>query len=70
MLLFIPSYTKCTHYEAYVSGYVLEGFPTLSEGYLSTTEQLELVKNWKLKPDFIVNVKVSEMMLCGHCSSR
>ena len=39
-------------------GYVLDGFPTLSEEYMSIKDQLELIKNWRLKPDFIVNLKV------------
>ena len=41
------------------TGYVLDGFPSLSEDYMTVKDQLDLVNNWKLKPDFIVNVKVS-----------
>ncbi|XP_077977825.1 adenylate kinase 9-like isoform X2 [Glandiceps talaboti] len=41
-------------------GYVLDGFPSLSEEYMRVVDQLELVKNWKHKPDFIVNLKVPD----------
>lgn len=40
------------------TGYVLDDFPCLSEENLSIKDQIELVKNWKLKPDFIINIKV------------
>lgn len=42
----------------FILGYVLDGFPSLSEDYMSIKDQLELVKNWKLRPDFIINMKV------------
>jgi adenylate/nucleoside-diphosphate kinase len=41
-----------------ILGYVLDGFPSLCEDWLSMKEQLELIKNWKYKPDFIINLKV------------
>ncbi|KAI8508323.1 adenylate kinase [Branchiostoma belcheri] len=41
-------------------GYVLDGFPCMDESYMNIPEQLELVKNWKLKPDFIVNLKIPD----------
>lgn len=41
------------------TGYVLDDFPCLSEENLSIKDQIELVKNWKLKPDFIINIKVN-----------
>lgn len=40
------------------SGYVLDGFPSLCEDWLSMADQLDLVKNLPLTPDFIVNLKV------------
>jgi len=40
------------------TGYVLDGYPSLVEDHMTIKDQLELVKNWKLKPDFIVNMKV------------
>lgn len=39
-------------------GYILDGFPSLSEEWLSLADQLELVKNLPLTPDFIINIKV------------
>jgi len=42
----------------YLAGYVLDDFPTLSEATLTAKDQLELIKNWKLRPDFIINLKV------------
>ncbi|ESO88925.1 hypothetical protein LOTGIDRAFT_62291, partial [Lottia gigantea] len=41
-------------------GYVLDDFPSISESYLSVRDQLELVKNWKLRPDFIINIKIPD----------
>ena len=41
-----------------ILGYVLDGFPSLCEDWLTMKEQLELIKNWKYKPDFIINLKV------------
>ncbi|XP_033125059.1 adenylate kinase 9-like isoform X4 [Anneissia japonica] len=41
-------------------GYVLDGFPSLSEDYMTIPDQLELVKNWNLKPDFIINIKIPD----------
>lgn len=38
---------------------MLDDFPCLSEENLSIQDQIELVKNWKLKPDFIINIKVN-----------
>ena len=40
------------------AGYVLDDFPCMSEAVMSVKDQLELIKSWKLKPDFIINVKV------------
>ncbi|KAI0210314.1 Adenylate kinase 9 [Lamellibrachia satsuma] len=41
-------------------GYVLDGFPSTCEDYLSINNQLELIKNWKMKPDFIINLKIPD----------
>ncbi|XP_026878248.2 adenylate kinase 9 isoform X1 [Electrophorus electricus] len=38
-------------------GYVLSCWPSMSEEYLSIHEQIELVRNLKLAPDIIINVK-------------
>ncbi|XP_072178424.1 adenylate kinase 9-like isoform X1 [Diadema setosum] len=41
-------------------GYVLDDFPSVNEEYMSAADQLEFVKNWKLKPDFIINLRVPD----------
>ncbi|KAK3580662.1 hypothetical protein CHS0354_017937, partial [Potamilus streckersoni] len=46
--------------EAAHHGYVLDDFPCLSEATISIKDQLELIKNWKLKPDFIINLKIPD----------
>ena len=51
------------------SGYVLDDFPTLSEATLTAKDQLELIRNWKLKPDFIINVKVNTPIFFNLLSS-
>ncbi|XP_072264855.1 adenylate kinase 9 isoform X2 [Pyxicephalus adspersus] len=38
-------------------GYVLCGLPSLSEEYMKITEQIGLIKNFKMKPDVIINIK-------------
>ncbi|CAM9615988.1 unnamed protein product [Lampetra planeri] len=38
-------------------GYVLCGFPSLSEENLTIPQQIELIKSWSLKPDVIINIK-------------
>lgn len=42
-------------------GYVLDGFPSLCEDWLSMADQLDLVKNLPLTPDFIINMKVKNI---------
>jgi hypothetical protein len=52
----------CTHFLYIfiicVVGYVLDDFPCLSEENMNIKDQIELIKNWKLKPDFNINIKV------------
>ena len=43
-----------------ILGYVLDGFPSLCEDWLSMADQLDLVKNLPLTPDFIINLKVGQ----------
>ncbi|XP_077343259.1 adenylate kinase 9 isoform X2 [Lithobates pipiens] len=38
-------------------GYVLCGLPSLCEEYMKIVEQIGLIKNLKLKPDVIINIK-------------
>lgn len=41
-----------------LAGYVLSGLPSLSEEYMTVSQQIEKIKNLKLKPDFLINIKV------------
>ncbi|KAK7500075.1 hypothetical protein BaRGS_00008622, partial [Batillaria attramentaria] len=41
-------------------GYVLDDFPCMSEATMTIEDQVELVKSWKLKPDFIINLKIPD----------
>lgn len=41
-------------------GYVLDGFPSLCEDWVSMADQLDLVKNLPLTPDFIINIKIPD----------
>ncbi|KAM8809905.1 adenylate kinase 9 [Eudromia elegans] len=51
-------------------GYVLCGFPSLSEEYMTITQQIEKIKNLKLKPDFLINIKCSDFDLCKRLSGQ
>jgi adenylate/nucleoside-diphosphate kinase len=44
-------------------GYVLEGFPCESDSGYDIGKQMEMLKNWKLQPDFIINLRVSFLKL-------
>lgn len=39
-------------------GYVLDGFPSQSENNFDISKQMEMLRNWKLQPDFIINLRV------------
>lgn len=39
-------------------GYVLDGFPCQSDSNFDISRQVEMLKNWKLQPDFIINLRV------------
>ncbi|BFZ09240.1 hypothetical protein BsWGS_12279 [Bradybaena similaris] len=41
-------------------GYVMDDYPCLSEDLMSLPDQLEFIKNLKIKPDFIVNLRIPE----------
>lgn len=41
------------------TGYVLSCLPFMSEECLKIREQIEMIKNLKLTPDFIINIKVN-----------
>ncbi|KFQ81513.1 Adenylate kinase 9, partial [Phoenicopterus ruber ruber] len=51
-------------------GYVLSGFPSLSEEYMAISQQIEKIKNLKLKPDFLINIKCPDYDLCQRISGQ
>ncbi|KFZ61607.1 Adenylate kinase 9, partial [Podiceps cristatus] len=51
-------------------GYVLSGFPSLSEEYMTVPQQIEKIKNLKLKPDFLINIKCPDYDLCQRISGQ
>ncbi|KAM6323455.1 adenylate kinase 9 [Aegotheles albertisi] len=51
-------------------GYILCGFPSLSEEYMTVSQQIEKIKNLKLKPDFLINIKCSDYDLCQRISGQ
>ncbi len=46
-------------------GYVLDGFPCQSDTSFDISRQVEMLKNWKMQPDFIINLRVSLIKLIG-----
>ncbi|XP_078256014.1 adenylate kinase 9 [Rhinoraja longicauda] len=51
-------------------GYVLCGYPSLSEEYLGIPEQIEVIENLNLQPDFIINIKCPDRDLCDRVSGQ
>uniref|UniRef100_A0A8D0GJC1 Adenylate kinase 9 n=1 Tax=Sphenodon punctatus TaxID=8508 RepID=A0A8D0GJC1_SPHPU len=51
-------------------GYVLCDFPSLSEDYMTISEQIEYIRNLKLKPDFLINIKCPDYDLCQRLSGQ
>ncbi|XP_074006927.1 adenylate kinase 9 [Numenius arquata] len=51
-------------------GYILSGFPSLSEEYMTVSQQIEKIKNLKLKPDLLINIKCSDYDLCQRISGQ
>ncbi|NXI01007.1 KAD9 kinase, partial [Pachycephala philippinensis] len=49
-------------------GYVLTGFPSLSEEYVTVPQQIEKIMNLKLKPDVLINIKCPDYELCQRIS--
>ncbi|NWH78519.1 KAD9 kinase, partial [Piaya cayana] len=56
--------------EASHFGYVLSGFPSLSEEYMTLSQQIEKIKNLKLKPDLLINIKCSDYDICQRISGQ
>ena len=44
-------------------GYVLDGFPSQSENNFDIGQQMDLMKNWHLQPDFIINLRVIKIKI-------
>ncbi|NWR49440.1 KAD9 kinase, partial [Regulus satrapa] len=51
-------------------GYVLTGFPSLSEEYMTVPQQIEKIMNLKLKPDVLINIKCPDYDLCQRISGQ
>ncbi|NWY74748.1 KAD9 kinase, partial [Erithacus rubecula] len=51
-------------------GYVLTGFPFLSEKCMTIPEQMEKIMNLKLKPDILINIKCPDYELCQRISGQ
>ncbi|NXO65846.1 KAD9 kinase, partial [Phainopepla nitens] len=51
-------------------GYVLTGFPSLSEEYMTVPQQIQKIMNLKLKPDILINIKCSDYELCQRISGQ
>ncbi|XP_071404991.1 adenylate kinase 9 isoform X3 [Pithys albifrons albifrons] len=51
-------------------GYVLSGFPSLSEEHMTVSQQIEKIRNLKLKPDFLINIKCPDYDLCQRISGQ
>ncbi|NXA97287.1 KAD9 kinase, partial [Melanocharis versteri] len=51
-------------------GYVLAGFPSLSEEYMTVPQQIEKIMNLKLKPDILINIKCPDYELCQRISGQ
>uniref|UniRef100_A0ABM5G8U0 Adenylate kinase 9 isoform X3 n=1 Tax=Pogona vitticeps TaxID=103695 RepID=A0ABM5G8U0_9SAUR len=51
-------------------GYVLCDFPSLSEEFMSIPEQIEAIRNLKLKADVLINIKCPDYDLCQRLSGQ
>ncbi|NXS32729.1 KAD9 kinase, partial [Pomatostomus ruficeps] len=51
-------------------GYVLTGFPSLSEECMTVPQQIEKIMNLKLKPDILINIKCPDCDLCQRISGQ
>ncbi|NWY98175.1 KAD9 kinase, partial [Loxia curvirostra] len=65
MILQMIESPEVAHY-----GYVLTGFPSLSEEYMTVPQQIEKIRNLKLKPDFLINIKCPDHELCQRISGQ
>ncbi|NXX31762.1 KAD9 kinase, partial [Nicator chloris] len=51
-------------------GYVLTGFPSLSEEYMTVPQQIEKIMSLKLKPDVLINIKCPDYELCQRIAGQ
>ncbi|NXN79903.1 KAD9 kinase, partial [Bombycilla garrulus] len=51
-------------------GYVLTGFPSLSEEYMTVPQQIQKIMNLNLKPDILINIKCPDYELCQRISGQ
>nr|XP_055042295.1 adenylate kinase 9 isoform X3 [Misgurnus anguillicaudatus] len=51
-------------------GYVLACLPSISEEYLKIQEQIDLIKNLRMPPDFIINIKCADNDLIQRLSGE
>ncbi|NXQ13000.1 KAD9 kinase, partial [Peucedramus taeniatus] len=65
ILQMIDESPEVAHY-----GYVLTGFPCLSEEYMTVPQQIEKIMNLKLKPDFLINIKCPDNELRQRISGQ
>ena len=52
----------CIRYYTYIFfclGYVLDGLPCKCDDWVSIDEQLAFVQDLRVKPDFVINLRVS-----------
>ncbi|XP_076819346.1 adenylate kinase 9-like isoform X2 [Clavelina lepadiformis] len=54
---------KITSPEVAHYGYVLDDLPTIDDQVMSVQQQIEMIKNWKLSPTFIINIKIPDIDL-------
>ncbi|KAM4866420.1 adenylate kinase 9 isoform 2-T5 [Thomomys bottae] len=59
------SSTEVSHF-----GYVITEIPSLSQDPITTFQQIELIKNLKLQPDIIINIKCPDYDLCQRTSGQ
>ncbi|XP_062952746.1 adenylate kinase 9 [Cynocephalus volans] len=51
-------------------GYIITEIPSLSQDAMTTLQQIQLLKNLKLKPDIIINIKCTDYDLCQRVSGQ
>ena len=54
------NFVKVQYLIVSLSGYVLDGLPVLESEFMSTEEQLSVIKNFESTPEFIINIKISD----------